>query len=91
MKRSCFAFHLNSCLNILSFFFIFIFNSNSYKSFVFVSFVSVRSRIVGGTNLYLSYLACLLLECFFFSQAPQLVILRLDYLHGYVPVHISIV
>ena len=78
MKRSCFAFHLNSCLNILSFFLIFIFNSNSYKSFVFVSFVSVRSRIVGGTNLYLSYLACLLLECFFLSQAPQLVILRLD-------------
>ena len=68
MKRSCFAFHLNSCLNILSFFFIFIFNSNSYKSFIFVSFVSVRSRIVGGTNLYLSYLACLLLECFFFFR-----------------------
>ena len=40
MKRSCFAFDLNSCLNIFSFFF-FIFNSNSYKSVVFVSFVSV--------------------------------------------------
>lgn len=76
MKRSCFAFDLNSCLNIFSFFFflfstvILINRSFSSRSFQY------RSRIVGGTNLY--QILGLFTFGMLFLQAPRLVILRLD-------------
>ena len=76
MKRSCFSFDSNSRLNIFSFFFIFSTVILINRSFLSNSFQFAAES--SEEQICTSYLACLLLECFFFSQAPQLVILRLD-------------